>query len=106
MESCVAADASEASAEPKRVRVRKPRAKPEAKPETIADPPPPPSIVVDAPFFAALGGPFVTFKETIDTPRSQVFVLREWGRLIPSITRNRDWRNFWALRGNAASAPQ
>ena len=58
MESCTTAEAPAGTAsEPKKVRVRKPRTKPEATPETIADPPPPPpAIVVDAPFFAALGG--------------------------------------------------
>ena len=55
MESCATAEASAgAASEPKRVRIRKPRAKPETKPETIADPPPLPAV--DAPFFAALGG--------------------------------------------------
>ena len=59
MESCATAETSAgAASEPKRVRMRKPRTKPEATPEKIADPPPPPPaiVVVHAPFFAALGG--------------------------------------------------
>ncbi len=75
MESCVAAEVP-APAEPettvhvrkaripqdaeasevaeRKVRLRKPRAKPEAK--TEAQPPPPLPVVVDGPFFAVLGG--------------------------------------------------
>ena len=41
-------------APPKKVRVRKPRPKPAQTAES--EPPPPPAVVVDAPFFAALGG--------------------------------------------------
>ena len=75
MESCVAAEASEGPpAEPKRARVRKPRAKPEARPETIAGPPPPPSIVVDAPFFASLGGTLRSLQR--DGRRAKISSLR------------------------------
>ena len=78
MESC-AAETSEAplpaTAEtmpPKKVRVQKPRAK--LGQQTAADPPPHPAIVVDAPFFAALGGTLRSFQR--DDRRAKLFALR------------------------------
>ena len=75
MESC-AAEPSEAAATaepPKKVRVRKPRA---PGPQATADPPPPPSpaIVVDAPFFAALGGTLRSLQR--DDRRAKLSALR------------------------------
>ncbi len=68
------AAASEVAEQPaKKVRVRKPLAKPEAKTEAQ---PPPPLPVVDAPFLGALCGTLRSLQKTIVKPSIQVFVLR------------------------------
>ena len=71
-----AAETSEAAAtaemmHPKKARVRKPRDKPG---QTAADPPPHPAIVVDAPFFAALGGTLRSFQR--DDRQAKLSALR------------------------------